>query len=526
MIKQIRSIVPFLVAVFFWVACVQNVPARSVSSSGQPILYSERPIGDSSGETLGALATPLATSFSEMMGLPAAQLSTMYLFPWYNNVDLNTQVQLGNVGTSNTNVTVSVGGLALESYLLVPNQAAQINFPALNQGPVKVESSANVPSIASERVMYSPFGTFTSFSEMMGLPQGQLDTAYWLPWYNNVDLDTQLRFGNVSDSPANVRVFIAGQEMPNSPFVLAVGESKRVSFAGINNGPVKIESNVNIVAAERVIYKINGGPVSFSEMMGLPNNHLDTTYWLPWYNNVDLDTQLRFGNVSDSPANVRVFIAGQEMPNSPFVLAVGESKRVSFAGINNGPVKIESNVNIVAAERVIYKINGGPVSFSEMMGLPNNHLDTTYWLPWYNNVDLDTQLRFGNVSDTTSTVRVYIGDAEMTSGCLPSNSPFTLAPNASLRVRCIGVNNGPVKIVSVTGQSILASERVILPSATYYVSPTGSDSNPGHADPAMEDDPEGRQYGCRSQYGGCEGRELCRTRNGQPLRESGITDHL
>jgi hypothetical protein len=29
-----------------------------------------------------------------------------------------------------------------------------------------------------------------------------------------------------------------------------------------------------------------------------------------------------------------------------------------------------------------------------MMGLPDKFLDPTYWLPWYNNVDLDTQLRF------------------------------------------------------------------------------------------------------------------------------------
>jgi hypothetical protein len=43
---------------------------------------------------------------------------------------------------------------------------------------------------------------------------------------------------------------------------------------------------------------------------------------------------------------------------------------------------------------VIYKINGASTSFSEMMGLPNGLLDARYWMPWYNNVDLDTQLRF------------------------------------------------------------------------------------------------------------------------------------
>jgi hypothetical protein len=29
---------------------------------------------------------------------------------------------------------------------------------------------------------------------MMGLPNSQLDTIYWLPWYNNFGMDTQLRF--------------------------------------------------------------------------------------------------------------------------------------------------------------------------------------------------------------------------------------------------------------------------------------------------------------------------------------------
>ena len=63
--------------------------------------------------------------------------------------------------------------------------------------------------------------------------------------------------------------------------------------------------------------------------------------------------------------------------------------------MDNGPVQIVSNVPIVAAEQVIYKINNIPTSFTEMMALPNSQLDSLYWLPWYNNVGLDTQLRFG-----------------------------------------------------------------------------------------------------------------------------------
>ena len=172
----------------------------------------------------------------------------------------------------------------------------------------------------------------------------------------------------------------------------------------MNNGPVKIlgTNSLPTIAAERVIYNVNGAPTSFSEMMALPASQLDTTYWLPWYNNVDLDTQLRFGNVSGSDATVRIWIGGQEMTTGcpsnipyPYVLAPGASLRVSCPAINNGPVQIKSDVNIVAAERVIYNVSGAPTSFSEMMALPNIKLDNTYWLPWYNNVDLDTQLRFG-----------------------------------------------------------------------------------------------------------------------------------
>jgi uncharacterized protein YcfL len=244
-------------------------------------------------------------------------------------------------------------------------------------------------------VIYKVNGVQTSFTEMMGLPASQLNTTYWLPWYNNVDLDTQLRFGNVSSSSASVRVFIGGAEMAGGPFVLAPGASLRKSFPGINGGPVKIVSTQNIVAAERVIYKVNGVNTSFSEMLGLPASQLNTTYWLPWYDNVNVDTQLRFANVSSSSASVRIYIGGVEMAGSPFSLAVNESLRKSFPGINGGPVKIVSTQNIVVGERVIQKVNNTPTSFSEMLGLPNNQLNTTYWLPWYNNLDLLTELRFG-----------------------------------------------------------------------------------------------------------------------------------
>src|SRR5260221_2695069 len=222
----------------------------------------------------------------------------------------------------------------------------------------EINNARAVTIISAERVIYKVNGTNTSFSEMMALPNSQLSTIYWLPWYNNVDLDTQLRFGNVSGLPATVHVFIGGTEVtPASGISLSNGTSTRVSYTGENSGPVRIVSDQNIVAAERVIYKVNNVNTSFSEMMALPNSLLNTTYWLPWYNNVDLDTQLRFGNVSGSTATVHVFIGGTEVtPASGISLSNGASTRVSYTGVNKGLVKIVSDQNIVAAERVIYKI--------------------------------------------------------------------------------------------------------------------------------------------------------------------------
>ena len=362
---------------------LNNGPVEIFNGAGNQIIAAERVI---------YRVNNVYTSFSEMMGLPHSQLSTTYWLPWYNNVDLDTQLRLGNVSGTPATVTITIGGVPMGSPIqLGVGASTRVSFAGVNNGPVRIQSNVNI--VAAERVIYKQNGIPVSFSEMMGLPNSQLNTTYWMPWYNNVDLDTQLRIGNVSGLPATVTITIGNTPM-GSPIQLAAGASTRVSFAGINNGPVKIVSTQNIVAAERVIYKQNGIPVSFSEMMGLPDNQLNNIYWMPWYNNVGLDTQLRLGNVSATTATVRIFIGGAEMTGSPFTLAPGASVRKSYAGIDNGPVRVESNVNIVAAERVIYKINGAYTSFSEMMGLPNSLLSARYWMPWYNNVDLDTQLRF------------------------------------------------------------------------------------------------------------------------------------
>jgi hypothetical protein len=367
-------------------AGVNKGPVKIMCTSFDPILGSEAVTYSLNGTVL---------SFSEMMALPANQVSKVYWLPWYDNQDSSTQLRVANVSDTQATVHVRIGGVEVTGspFTLAPGASLRKSLIGSDKGPVKIVSDANI--VAAERVIYKTNGVTTSYSEMLALPASQLDKVYWLPWYNSKTMDTQLRMVNVSASNATVHVTIGDGEVVGSPFTLAPGQSLHKTFPNIDKGPVKFESNVNIVAAERVIYKVNGVDTSFSEMMALPAKQLHTIYWLPWYNRVDMDTQLRIANVSDTETTVRVFIGGLEMTGSPFTLAPGVSARRTFAGIKAGPVKIVSTQNIVASERVIYKVNGVDTSFSEMMALPGNQLNTIYWLPWYNNVDMDTELRLG-----------------------------------------------------------------------------------------------------------------------------------
>ncbi|MBN8580382.1 MAG: hypothetical protein J0L96_06890 [Anaerolineae bacterium] len=149
-------------------------------------------------------------SFAQLMGLPQEKLSTSYYFPAYNNVTLDGQLRIGNVGNSDTTVTVTIAGVVRGTYPLSPSQAVRINYAGLDAGPVVVESSDGVPIIAALRDAYFVDGKLVSFVQLMGLPQEQLSTNYNFPAYNNVTLDGQLRFGNVGISATTVTVTIAG----------------------------------------------------------------------------------------------------------------------------------------------------------------------------------------------------------------------------------------------------------------------------------------------------------------------------
>ncbi|GAB4506606.1 MAG: hypothetical protein Fur0017_28590 [Anaerolineales bacterium] len=365
---------------------VDSGPVVVESNNGTPIIAALRD---------AYFVTGQLESFVQLMGLPAETLSTTYYFPAYNNVTLDGQLRFGNVGNAPTTVTVTIAGVVRGSYDLNPGQAKRVNYAGLDAGPVVVQSSGGVPIIAALRDAYYVDGRLESFAQLMGLPAENLSTTYYFPAYNNNTLDGQLRFGNVGNAPTTVTVTIAG--VVRGTYNLNPSEAKRVNYAGLDAGPVVIQSSggVPIIAALRDAYFVDGKLVSFVQLMGLPQEQISTTYNFPAYNNVTLDGQLRFGNVGNASTTVTVTIAG--VVRGTYNLNPSEAKRVNYAGLDAGPVVIQSSggVPIIAALRDAYFVNGKVESFAQLMGLPQELLSTAYYFPAYNNVTLDGQLRFG-----------------------------------------------------------------------------------------------------------------------------------
>jgi hypothetical protein len=267
-------------------------PVKVQSTGGVPIITSERVSYSPGGNTT-------FTSFSELMGMPDGQLTDTYWFPFYNSLQLNTFLSVSNVGNADTTVTITIGGNLVDSYVLAPNGSQKKNYPGLNTGPVKVQSTGGVPIITSERISYSPGGntTFTSFSELMGMPDGQLTDTNWFPWYDSIQHSTFLSVSNVGNTDTTVTITIGGVQVDS--YVLAPSGSQKKKYPGLNTGPVKVQSSsgVPIITSERVSYSPGGNTIftSFSEMLGLPADLLTTTFWLPFYNSLQLDSEVRFG---------------------------------------------------------------------------------------------------------------------------------------------------------------------------------------------------------------------------------------
>jgi hypothetical protein len=322
-------------------------------------------------------------SYSELMGFPANQLTTDYWFPYYNNVAMESQLRVSNVGGASTTITVTYGnGTPLDSYTLAAGEATRKYYPGINSGPLHVTStSSNI--LTSIRVIYGG----TSFFELMGFPANQLTTDYWFSYYNNVAMESQLRVSNVGGASTTITVTY-GNGTPLDSYTLAAGEATRKTYAGINSGPLHVTSSgSNILTTVRILYENQ----DFSEISGFPANQLTKAYTYPVYDNVAAASQLRVSNVGGVATTITVYGPNNTIVDS-YTLAAGLATRKYYT-LNDGPLKVVSSAsNIITSQRLLYST---PTfnSLNEIPGLPANQLTTEYLFPYYNNSAMNSQLR-------------------------------------------------------------------------------------------------------------------------------------
>jgi hypothetical protein len=396
--------------------------------------------------------SPVARPYANLLQDKAGENYTTTLVPDANCAFLNADV----------------GGTPQGSYAVSPTGSQRYSYPGLDGGPLKAYSQDGTTQLLpSERFIYT-FQNSKSYAEMIGYPDSQLTTEYWFPWYNNKSYSTQLRVSNMGGNSAEVKVYAGGNLVDT--LTLNVGEARRISYTGLDAGPLHVVSTdgvTKILVSERFIQTYQTS-ASYSEMLGYPNNRLATEYWFPWYNNVSYSTQLRVTNLGSSgSAEIKVY-AGSSLIDT-FLLDAGQAKRISYA-IDSGPLHVVSTDNvtpILASERFILTY-GASASYAEMMGYPGDQLDTQYCFPLYNNrtdsgLTLSSQLRVSNMGTGSAEVNVYLAGNLL--------DTFTVDAALGRLVAYTSANNGPLCVVSTDGVTpILASERFIstyLSSAAY-----------------------------------------------------------
>jgi trehalose-6-phosphatase len=242
-------------------------PVRVTHTGAQNIISSQR-------VTWGA-------GFDELMGYPADQLTNEYVFPWYNNKAMSSQLRIGNTGNVAASVDVYIGGTKMNttSYTIAVGGSQRLEYAGVNNGPVRVVTTTSGATIlATMRVLWG-----AGYDELMGYPADQLTDEYVFPMFTSTSLDTQLRIGNTGNVVASVDVYLGNTKLNEAAYNIAIGDSLRLNYPGKNAGPLRVVTTTpgaSILATERLI-KGSG----YDELMGYPADQLTDEYVFPWYNN-------------------------------------------------------------------------------------------------------------------------------------------------------------------------------------------------------------------------------------------------
>jgi hypothetical protein len=329
------------------------------------------------------------SSFNELTGFPANQLTNDYWFTYYDDIYMTTYLMIGNpdpVKTAHVEVYIGSGSAPYKTYDILPGQSILPRY-GIAGGPVRVKSTTpGVNIFTSQRATYG-----NSFNELMGFPANQLTNEYWFTYYDDIYMTTYLMIGNPDPvNTAHVEVYVGSGSAPYKTYDILPGQSILPRY-GIAGGPVRVKSTtpgVNIFTSQRTAY---GN--SFNELMGFPANQLTNDYWYTYYDDSSMTTYLMIGNPDPvNTAHVEVYLGSGSTPYKTYDILPGQSILPRY-GVAGGPLRVKcttAGVDIFTSERVAYKS-----SFNELMGFPSSQLTNEYWYTYYDNIYMSTNLMVG-----------------------------------------------------------------------------------------------------------------------------------
>ena len=215
------------------------------------------------------------TAFNEVPGIPAGDLTSDYLWTWYDMQSPGSRnwVLIANtLQTDDVYYQIRIAGQAVANGKLAHGEKATPTFPGKIGGPVEVKScsapldtyggcSGTTPIvIASQRTLWGP-----SFEEVPGFPSKALASDYHWTWYDMKSTGSAnwVLVANLNDTPVTFQVKIGGVPQPCGSCTIAAHDRITPVFPGTMNGPVEVTASAPVMASQRVLW--NG---YFNEVLG------------------------------------------------------------------------------------------------------------------------------------------------------------------------------------------------------------------------------------------------------------------
>ncbi|MCL6107138.1 MAG: protease pro-enzyme activation domain-containing protein [Actinobacteria bacterium] len=207
------------------------------------------------------------SAFNEVPGTPASELSSDYLWTWYDQTGGNLDwVMISNPNPAPVSATVTFtdqyGAKQTQTRSIAAGSNWTPQFDGKIGGPVEVTSTGgNV--IASQRSLIGP-----SFEEVPGYPRSALASSYNWTWYDQ-NSPGSLNWVMVSNpSATTVSATVSFKNFDGTPVTrtspILPGGNWNPDFPGKMGGPVNVTSTGGpVLASQRVLW--NG---YFNEVLG------------------------------------------------------------------------------------------------------------------------------------------------------------------------------------------------------------------------------------------------------------------